>query len=138
MIIEDSVTMAREIATKAHQGQFRRDGKTPYISHPQRVAKRLEGNPQAQAVAWLHDVLEDTSVTSTELRQAGLGEDIIKAVEILTKTRGVKYLDYLQRVKASDLARQVKIQDMLDNLSDKPSDKQIVKYARGFLVLIDS
>jgi len=36
--------IAEKIARKAHDGQFRRDGVTPYVTHPGRVAKRVAGN----------------------------------------------------------------------------------------------
>ena len=29
------IDKARDIATKVHKGQYRRDGITPYIEHPQ-------------------------------------------------------------------------------------------------------
>ena len=128
--------VAQEIAQRAHNGQFRRDGVTPYAVHPERVAKRLSGDEEAEAVAWLHDVLEDTDETAETLALAGVPASVIAAVQILTKTPGVAYTDYLCAVRANPLARKVKIQDMLDNLSDSPSEKQIIKYSRGFLALL--
>lgn len=130
------VSVAENIATKAHEGQFRKGGEIPYITHPQRVAKRVEGDLEAQAVAWLHDVLEDTDVTEEELRASGIPENVIEAVKALTKSKEIPYPEYLEKVRANELAKKVKIQDMLDNLSDKPSKKQIIKYSKGFLVLL--
>jgi (p)ppGpp synthase/HD superfamily hydrolase len=129
--------IAQEIAQRAHDGQFRRDGITPYAVHPERVAKRIAGDEEAEAVAWLHDVLEDTDETAETLARAGVPASVITAVQILTKTPSVAYTDYLYAVRANPLARKVKIQDMLDNLSDSPSEKQIIKYSRGFLVLLN-
>jgi len=40
-------------------------------------------------------------------------------------------------VKCNELARKVKIADMLSNLADNPTDKQIKKYAKGLLFLVD-
>ena len=37
----------------------------------------------------------------------------------------------------NELARVVKIADMIDNLADKPSKKQIIKYATGLLALVE-
>lgn len=127
--------IAEEIARKAHDGQFRRDGITPYVTHPGRVAKRVSGNEDAEAVAWLHDILEDTSETEASLLAAGIPEHVVAAVRLLTKEEGVVYEDYLARINKNELARAVKIQDILDNLSDGPSKKQIKKYARGLLIL---
>lgn len=62
---------------------------------------------------------------------------MIEAVRLLTKRSGLSYEDYLRGVRGNALARKVKIQDMLDNLSDSPTDRQIVKYAHGLLMLCD-
>jgi hypothetical protein len=60
------VLLAEQIARKAHVNQFRRDGVTPYITHPEAVVKKLgTESDDVLAVAWLHDVLEDTCVTVT-------------------------------------------------------------------------
>ena len=130
--------LAGEIAVHAHAGQFRRDGVTPYVTHPERVAKRVEGDPDAEAVAWLHDVLEDTVETEKSLLNAGIPARIVDAVKVLTKSPDIGYEEYLAGVKNNPLALRVKIQDMLDNLSDSPTEEQIVKYACGFLILLES
>ena len=127
--------VAKEIAIRAHEGQFRRDGVTPYWKHPERVAARLSGDDKAQAVAWLHDVLEDTEETEESLARAGLPNEIIEAVVLLTKTPMASYLDYIIGIRDNRLARKVKIQDMLDNLSDTPTENQIIKYSKGLLIL---
>jgi (p)ppGpp synthase/HD superfamily hydrolase len=56
----NAVKKVEVIATKAHEGQYRRDGVTPYIEHPKAVAARVKGDEKAEMVAWLHDVIEDT------------------------------------------------------------------------------
>jgi (p)ppGpp synthase/HD superfamily hydrolase len=129
------VTRAAELARLAHADQFRRDGVTPYIEHPAAVARRVAGDPMAEATAWLHDVLEDTTVTESNLRSLRIPEEVIAAVRLLTKSSDVAYEDYLQSIKANPLARKVKVADMLCNLADQPTDAQIVKYAKGLLVL---
>lgn len=131
----DVVERAEALARSAHAGQFRRDGRTPYIVHPQAVALRVAGDPLAQASAWLHDVLEDTAVTEEAMRAQRIPEEVIACVRQLTKPDGADYEAYLLEVKANRLARKVKIADMLSNLADAPTDKQIVKYAKGLLIL---
>ena len=61
---------------------------------------------------------------------------MVDAVAALTKREGVSYDAYLRGVAALPLARVVKVADMLSNLADDPTDRQIVKYARGLLVLV--
>lgn len=123
------------IATKAHEGQTRKDGITPYITHPERVVARLAGDPDAQAVAWLHDVVEDTSETIESLRGRGVPENILEAVDALTKRPGIDYAEYIQRIKSNTLARKVKIADMMDNLSGSPGPEARARYIKGLKTL---
>jgi len=55
MDADELVRLAEEVARTAHAGQFRRDGVRPYVVHPEAVASRVGDDPQAVAVAWLHD-----------------------------------------------------------------------------------
>ena len=128
---------AAEIAAKAHAGQFRKDGITPYFLHPYRVSRRLDGDEEAQVVALLHDAIEDTVETEDSLRDKGIPDHLINSIKTLTKGEGQDYYDYLERVKEDPIAKKVKMADMLDNLSDTPSEKQIIKYSKGFLKLLE-
>jgi (p)ppGpp synthase/HD superfamily hydrolase len=132
----DSIEISKRVASRAHSGQHRRDGWTPYINHPAAVAGKLAGESAVViATAWLHDVLEDTAETPETLRAAGLPDSVIHAVEVLTKTEGVGYDEYLSGVRQNWIARKVKVADMLHNLSDSPTERQIIKYAKGLLAL---
>jgi len=134
----DIIEISKQVASRAHSGQHRRDGWTPYINHPAAVAGKLaDESAVVVATAWLHDVLEDTAETPETLRAAALPESVIHAVEVLTKTEGVSYDEYLLGVRQNWIARKVKIADMLHNLSDAPTDRQIIKYAKGLLVLLN-
>ena len=128
------VAAAENLAREAHSGQFRRDGVTPYIVHPEAVASRVT-TPEEKATAWLHDVLEDTQKTQQDLLNAGIPQNVVNAVVIMTKTPGVSYMDYLVNVKNDPIARVVKIADMNSNLADTPTPKQIAKYAEGLKFL---
>lgn len=59
---------AAVFAAKAHDGQTRKFTGAPYITHPAEVATIVATTPGATAemvaAAWLHDVVEDTEVTS--------------------------------------------------------------------------
>ncbi len=132
--------VCEQFARAAHIGQKRRDGVTAYIEHPEAVAAGLYAAGEAYeicAVAWLHDVLEDTEATREVMAEAGIPESIIHVVGVLTKRPGQDYQAYLTDVKANTIARRVKIADMLHNLSDQPTDKQIVKYCKGLLFLME-
>jgi (p)ppGpp synthase/HD superfamily hydrolase len=143
MNTEFLLQLAIDIATKAHAGQFRFDGITPYIDHPKTVAAMFNDYSNVttayylKTVAWLHDVLEDTKVTADDLLQAGIHWTAVEAVVALTKLPGEDYDAYLIRVKANFLARQVKIKDILHNLSDNPTKNQVKKYAKALQFLLD-
>ncbi|HEY4526770.1 MAG TPA: HD domain-containing protein [Candidatus Paceibacterota bacterium] len=75
------------MATRAHEGQFRRNvARDPYITHPHAVASLVEqsgGNAEEIASAWLHDVVEDTPVSIDEIRHE-FGDAIAHIVDGLT------------------------------------------------------
>lgn len=131
------VGTARAIARRAHEHQTRRDGTTPYIFHVNAVASRLHKPTEEEtATAFLHDVLEDSILEPEDLLAAGIPSVIVEAVSLLTHKKGEPYMDYLARLKLNSIARKVKIADMLSNLSDNPTDTQIVKYAKGLIFLL--
>ena len=112
MAYSTDVEAARLLATQAHSGQTDKAG-LPYITHPERVAGRLE-DPAAQVVGWLHDTVEDTAVTLSEI-EARFGPETAAAVDAISRRDGEKWSDYLDRVAANPVARQVKISDLIDN-----------------------
>ena len=116
----------------AHQGQFRRDGKTPYFEHVDGVARLVKPQtPENIATAYLHDVVEDTRYTLNDLSKIGMPDKVVDAVNRLTTTKGMDYTMYLTSIKCNSIARAVKIADMTYNLNDTPSPKQIEKYTKG-------
>lgn len=136
----DSVELAKAIAERAHAGQVDKAG-AEYIAHPRRVAeiaRSYGSSDEAIAAAWLHDVLEDTSVTADDLRRAGIPEEVIAAVESVTKRSGERLEDYCARVRANPLALRVKRADLDDNtdlrriaaLPEKTRQRLAAKYAR--------
>ncbi|MET3558691.1 (p)ppGpp synthase/HD superfamily hydrolase [Streptococcus rupicaprae] len=104
---------AHEIAQKAHFGQVDKAG-VDYIKHPEAVASFVVTDEE-KAVAYLHDVLEDTEVTLEFLREHGFPQKILTAVDVLTKKKGQDYEDYLAVVKSNELARVVKLADLRHN-----------------------
>lgn len=148
--VNTELTTAIVIAQKAHEGQFRRDGTTPYIQHPiavaniasVRYATQFYGRQdtgffyKAASVAHLHDALEDSTETEESLRAAGISEEVIIAVKALTKLEGETYREALVRAKANELARFVKVCDMMANLLDSPTPRQIEKYTDGLKFLL--
>ena len=130
----DTLELSRRIASKAHAGQARRGG-APAINHASAVAGRVRGDDEAEAVAWLHDVLEDTEWSRDDLWAEDIPEKIINAVQILTHPKHEPYIDYINRVKTNALARKVKLADIQSNLEDSPSERQKEKYTKALKIL---
>ena len=117
------IKQAKIISFSAHKGQYRRDGKTPYATHPVAVAGKFM-NPTLHAIALLHDVIEDTNITKEDLLKEGIYPLVVDAVEAMTKQKEEKYLDYILRVKENQLATLVKIEDIKHNYDTVHKIKQ--------------
>ena len=105
---------AISIAVEGHRGQQDRNG-APYILHPLRMMCLVETEEQ-KIVAVLHDVVEDTDWTSKDLKREGFGDQILEALDCLTKREGEDYKDFVQHSASNSLARRVKIADLEDNI----------------------
>jgi guanosine-3',5'-bis(diphosphate) 3'-pyrophosphohydrolase len=87
-----TVERAYEVAAHWHKDQKRKSG-DPYITHPLAVATilaELGMNTETICAALLHDTVEDTAYTLTELR-SDFGEDVAALVDGVTKLDKVKY-----------------------------------------------
>lgn len=112
MAYSTDIEAAKSLATKAHEGQTDKAG-LPYITHPERVASRLS-TPEAQVVGWLHDTVEDTPLTLSDISKK-FGPETAAAVDAISRRDGEKWSDYIDRVAANPMARQVKVSDLVDN-----------------------
>lgn len=140
----DIVAQAAAIAAQAHSCQLDKQG-FPYIYHPARVADAVRlagGSLEAQAAAWLHDVLEDTNYDVEYMASYDIPVSVTDAVNLLTHYPGVPNVEYWEKLKRDPIARMVKIHDMLDNRrpermtvtpqqSQADIDRREAKYARG-------
>lgn len=117
---DDAQLLERAIglACLAHQGQrYPSPEPEPYILHPLRVMLAVDGM-QAQTAAVLHDILEDTPTDLDQLRAAGIPPTVLEAVLALTHRAGQTYEQYIEQVAANDIARQVKLADLAENLAN--------------------
>jgi (p)ppGpp synthase/HD superfamily hydrolase len=109
-LLEDAI----QIAVAAHRGQRDKNG-AEYILHPLRVMFRLR-NENEMIVAILHDVVEDSDWTIEALRGRGFPEEILAAVDALTRRSEETYEQFVDRAAAHPLARRVKLADLEDNM----------------------
>lgn len=85
---------AYDFSAAAHEGQKRQTGE-PYFIHPCAVVNILVDlgfdDISTLVAAFLHDVLEDTPVTSDELEQK-FGKEVLELVEGVTKLDKIKFV----------------------------------------------
>lgn len=112
------VTSARMVAVHAHEGQTDKAGNPYFLAHVADVVRRVEEaglSYQHVAVAYLHDVVEDTQWTFGDLRAMGFPKKIVEAVDAITHRPYEPRHDYYERVLRNVLAREVKYLDIASN-----------------------
>jgi (p)ppGpp synthase/HD superfamily hydrolase len=101
------------IAATAHAGQVDKGG-APYILHPLKVMLRMS-TLEERIVAVLHDVVEDCGVSLDDLRTEGFSEEVLMAIESVTKVPGESYEDFVDRAAQNAIGRVVKLADLEEN-----------------------
>ena len=123
---------AAGISSEFHFGQVDKAGK-PYYEHPKRVSDSIMAESdfdyldadgkifalKCSAVAYLHDVLEDTKCTEEYLKSHGIPEDVIEGVKSVTRNEGESYGDFVKRAAQNPFGKIVKLHDLIDNLDVK-------------------
>ncbi len=121
------VLNAISFAAKAHEGQHRANGTTPYAAHPMRVVTILMlgfgvDDANTLTAAALHDVIEDTGIDFDEVASA-FGRKVASYVAALTKDARLveeeREAAYLKQLLAAPVeVKLCKLADVYDNLLD--------------------
>ncbi|MBA2176607.1 bifunctional (p)ppGpp synthetase/guanosine-3',5'-bis(diphosphate) 3'-pyrophosphohydrolase [Halobacillus locisalis] len=117
------IEKARRIATEAHAGQKRKNSNEDYIVHPIRVAERLAAagfGKEVVCAGYLHDVVEDTSVTQEDLEKE-FGREVTALVAMHTEDKSKSWKERKQHtidvVRSGSLeVKALIVADKLDNL----------------------
>ena len=119
------IEQAREFALKAHEGQLRKLTGTPMFEHLERVASILKDaglSAETVAAGFLHDTVEDTSVTYEDIHQL-FGEKVAFIVKGHTEDKTKSWeerkqatIDELGDATTPLSIRALIIADRLDNL----------------------
>lgn len=125
--------------TELHAGQYRKNGVTPFIAHPIRVAMQAGFGPYhlGTYIALAHDVIEDADGEEFErwVREdwevpKWVKTNLLIGVKALTKDdsihpRSAKWEDQIQKVLDCpiDCVKDIKICDRIDNLEDMEHDE---------------
>lgn len=138
--IAAEIAFARALVLDAFTGVVDRHG-IPVTEHMRRVAERAPA--EAQAAAWLHDIIEDTAHDEARLLSLGVHPEVVATVSLLSRPEADEHghrLTYQQWIEslavAGDvpgrLARHVKLIDLDDNLS-RPTPPDMEGIERRYL-----
>lgn len=126
---------AIEFATKAHEGQFRKGTKRPYIVHPVEVADIVSGMTQDEEIisaAVLHDTIEDCPGVTKEILAREFSERVADMVakesEDKSKTwlaRKSATIEYLRTAPRE--VQMIGLADKLSNMRDIDRDYPVCK-----------
>ena len=130
-------TMFRAVlfATRAHDGQYRKGSRVPYIVHPLGVARQLietEAAMEIVVAGLLHDVLEDSDHGIEEIQDA-FGEEVAALVEAVTEPDGDlawearKQHCLTQLVDAPEAVVRLSLADKTDNLHAIVHDLEVIE-----------
>ena len=138
--VADSKNDAIHFCVQAHCDQFRKDGE-PYYLHPIRVAAYaalyIRGCNEwlVRNICLLHDVIEDTDVTENEIEDRFgefVAEHVVELTNVYSKqnypnlNRKVRKERELERLaRCSNLTKQIKLLDRLDNLNSTQLSKNV-------------
>lgn len=129
MIYTDLTKKALKLSFEAHKNQVDKSG-MPYVYHPFHLAEQMD-NEYTTVVALLHDVVEDTNYTFDDLIEMNFPSEVIEALKLLTHSKDIDYLDYVRRIKKNEMARKVKLADLLHNSDitrlDEIDDKVLIR-----------
>ena len=109
------VEKAKRWAVEAHAGQKDKAGEDYFIAHVSVVAKGVNDDPVAEAIAYLHDTVEDTTITMADVR-AEFPKEVADAVNVLTRRKGMSYAEYIWHIRQNPVATKVKLSDLRSNM----------------------
>lgn len=133
MLYTSEINKALKLISEVHKNQVDKAG-VAYILHPYEVANNVYNYLYYEMIhnsdfanlgttieiyiitALLHDVIEDTDITFTDLEKMGFNADVVEALHYLTHDRKDSYEDYIEKITKNKIATTVKFFDLQHNL----------------------
>ena len=142
MIYTPMTKLALKLCFQAHRDQVDKAG-MPYVFHPFHLAEQMP-DEDTTIVALLHDVIEDTSCTLSDIQRMGFGARVTDALRLMTHDPATPYFDYVLEIRKNPIARAVKLADLrhnsdvtrLDTVTPK-DQKRLLKYRIAESLLAD-
>ena len=113
MIYTELTKKALKLCFEAHKEQVDKTD-IPYVFHPFHLAEQMD-DEISTVCALLHDVIEDTSYTLSDLGNMGFPQEVLSVLELLTHDDAVPYMDYVKAIAMNPIAKKVKIADLMHN-----------------------
>ena len=126
MIYTKLTKKALRLCFDAHKDQVDKTG-LPYVFHPFHLAEQAQ-DEYTTVCALLHDVVEDTDYTLSDISKMGFPSEVIDALALLTHADGVDYMDYVRAISKNEIAKKVKLLDLAHN-SDPTRLNEIDEWA---------
>ena len=136
--MNDLIERAKALAYRAHAGQVDKAGR-PYIEHVARVAAAVSDDPDAEVIAWLHDIREDCS----DAFRLEILEDypswVYAECYFLDRNSAHSDAEYYACIRGRKRTRRVKLADIADNadesrlavLDEKTANRLRRKYSKA-------
>ena len=129
------------IAIKVHFGQKNSDGRSYYF-HILGVMAGVRGI-STKTVAVLHDVIEDADYSIEDFRF--LDDEQREALNLVTHYPEDSYEEYVEKIKSSPMATEIKLSDLRNNMSTtkknlyKSKDyEKLDKYRKAYKILTEN
>ncbi|MDO4563498.1 MAG: GTP pyrophosphokinase [Clostridia bacterium] len=140
MIYTALTKKAMKICFNAHKEQLDKGGMS-YVFHPFHLAEQMDDELSTVA-ALLHDVAEDTDITIEMFSDMGIPSEVTDALKLLTHRENVPYLEYIREIKKNEIARKVKLADLVHNSDtarletvDEKAKRRLEKYNEAVRLL---
>ena len=140
MIYTTLTKKALKLCFEAHRDQVDNTD-MPYVFHPFHLAEQMT-DEISTVCALLHDVVEDTDYTLSDLTAMGFPREVTDALALLTHDPAVPYMDYVARIATNPTAAKVKIADLTHNSDvtrldtvDEWAERRNQKYAQALALL---